>query len=168
VLSNRVSGDLDELLHLGWVLFAVLLLGMLAAYRYGERLMRFFPHRVQHIYSQFAHGAFRSLHPAPPVLALTALAWFAEAGRLFWVMKALHVGIGPLGALFIMAAISLALIAPTPGGLGAVEAAFVAILAVFSVPLQVALAVALMDRLISYYALILIGLPTFLLSKRGR
>jgi len=31
-----------------------------------------------------------------------------------------------------------------------------------------ALAVALMDRLISYYSLIALGLPTFLLSKRGR
>jgi uncharacterized protein (TIRG00374 family) len=141
---------------------------MFVVYQYGERLIRFFPHRIQDVYGKFAHGTFNSLHPAPPVLLLTALAWGAEAGRLFLVMKALHVPVGPLGALFVVAAVSLALIAPTPGGLGAVEAAFVAILSVFGVSLQVALAVALMDRLISYYSLIALGLPTFLLSKRGR
>jgi hypothetical protein len=168
VLKTRASGDVDNLLHVGWVLFAVLVMGMLVVYRYGERLVRFFPHRIQDVYAKFAHGAFASLHPAPLVLVLTVLAWGAEAGRLFFVMKALHVGVGPGAALFTVAAISLALIAPTPGGLGAVEAAFVAILAVFGVPVQVALAVALMDRLISYYSLIAIGLPTFLLSKRGR
>jgi uncharacterized membrane protein YbhN (UPF0104 family) len=42
------------------------------------------------------------------------------------------------------------------------------VLAVFGVPIQAALAVALLDRLISYYSLILFGLPAFLLTKRGR
>jgi len=133
VLKTRVSGDVTNLLHVGWGLFAVLVVGMFVLYRYGERLMRFFPHRIQDVYAKFAHGTFNSLHPAPPVLLLTVLAWGAEAGRLFFVMKALHVPVGPVGALFIVAAISLALIAPTPGGLGAVEGAFVIVLAVFGV-----------------------------------
>ena len=168
VLRTRASAQVDNLLVAGGVLFAVLLIGLWVVYRYGERLMRFFPAHVQELYGRFAHGTFSSLNPPPLVILLTVLAWSAEAGRLFFVMKSLHVQVGPLGALFTVAAISLALIAPTPGGLGAVEAAFVAILAVFGVPVQVALAVALLDRLISYYSLIVIGLPTFLVSKRGR
>ena len=168
VLRTRASAQVDNLLIAGGVLFAVLVIGMWILYRYGERLVRFFPARVQEYYERFAHGTFSSLNPLPLVIVLTVLAWSAEAGRLFFVMKSLHVPVGPLGALFTVAAISLALIAPTPGGLGAVEAAFVAILAVFGVSVQVALAVALLDRLISYYSLIIIGLPTFLISKRGR
>jgi len=168
VLRTRASSEVDNLLVAGGVLFAILLAGMWVVYRYGERLVRLFPPRVQDVYGKFAHGTFSSLNPLPLVGVLTVLAWSAEAGRLFFVMKSLHVSVGPLGALFTVAAISLALIAPTPGGLGAVEAAFVAILAIFGVSVQVALAVALLDRLISYYSLILLGLPTFLISKRGR
>ena len=168
VVRPQVSPSLDNLMHLGWGLFALLLVGMVVVYRYGERLVRFLPHRFHDVYDKFAHGTFSSLNPVPTIALLTGLAWTAEAGRLFFVMKALHVGLGPLEALFTAAAISLALIAPTPGGLGAVEGAFVLILAVFGIGSQVALAVAVLDRLISYYSLILIGLPTFLLSKRGR
>jgi uncharacterized protein (TIRG00374 family) len=168
VLRHRVSPFVDQMLHLGWIGLAVLLAGMLVTYRYGERVVSFFPERVQEKYAKFAHGTFSSLRGLPLLALLTVLAWSAEAGRLFFVMQSLQVHIGPLGALFTVAAISLALIVPTPGGLGGVEAAFVGVLAVFGVPVQLALAVAILDRLISYYSLIALGLPAFLLSKRGR
>jgi uncharacterized protein (TIRG00374 family) len=102
------------------------------------------------------------------VALLTVLAWSAEAGRLYFVMQSLDLGIGPLAALFTVAAVSLSLIVPTPGGLGGVEAAFVLVLPVFGVAKNDALLVAILDRLISYYSLILFGLPAFLLTKRGR
>ncbi len=41
-------------------------------------------------------------------------------------------------------------------------------LAVFGVDKSLALAVALLDRIISYYSLILFGFPAFLITKRGR
>ena len=168
VLRHRVSPFVEQLLLWGWIGFAVLLVGMLITYRYGERLMRLFPPKAQEMYAHFAHGTFASLRNWPPLVTLTVLSWSAEAGRLYFVMQSLHVGLGPLAALFTVAAISLALILPTPGGLGGVEAAFVGVLAVFGIPLPVALAVALLDRLISYYSLIVFGLPAFLLTKRGR
>ena len=126
---------------------------------------------MQAIYAKFAHGTFASLSSLkglPLLILLTILAWSAEAGRLYFVMQALDVHLGPLAALFTVAAISLALIVPTPGGLGGVEAAFAGVLAVFGVPLQIALAVALLDRLISYYSLILFGLPRLPPHQAGR
>ncbi|MGH2352976.1 MAG: lysylphosphatidylglycerol synthase transmembrane domain-containing protein [Chloroflexota bacterium] len=168
VLRSRVSPMVDHMLLAGWIGLAVLLIGMVVTHRYGERLVAFFPERIQVVYGRFAHGAFASLKHLPLLGGLTILAWGAEAGRLYFVMQSLHVGVGPLAALFTVAAISLALIVPTPGGLGGVEAAFAGVLAVFGVPLPVALAVAFLDRLISYYSLIVFGLPTFLLTKRGR
>jgi uncharacterized protein (TIRG00374 family) len=172
VLRNRVAPAVDQMLHLGWIGFAVLLVGMALTYWYGERVVAFFPRRVQEVYARFAHGTFASLFASrrhvPVIAVLTVLAWSAEAGRLYFVMQALHVGLGPQAALFTVAAISLSLIVPTPGGLGGVEAAFAAVLSVFGVPLHAAVAVALLDRLISYYSLILFGLPAFFLTKRGR
>lgn len=168
VLRSRVSPFVDQALHVGWIGFAVLLIGSVVMYRYGERLMRFFPPRIQEVYGRFAHGTFASLTRLPWLLALwTVLAWSAEAGRLYFVMQSMHMDVGPVAALFTVAAISLSLIVPTPGGLGGVEATFIVVLSVFGVPLHVAATVALLDRLISYYSLIVLGLPTFLISKRG-
>ncbi|HEV2126137.1 MAG TPA: lysylphosphatidylglycerol synthase transmembrane domain-containing protein [Chloroflexota bacterium] len=170
VLRNRVSPVVDDMLHLGWIGFVVLIVGMLATYRYGERIVSYFPARIQELYQKFAHGTFASLdvRSLPLLAGLTALAWAAEAGRLYFVVQSLDVAIEPMAALFTVAAVSLSLIVPTPGGLGGVEAAFVAVLAVFGVPLPVAVAVALLDRLISYYSLIIFGFPAFLLTKRGK
>ena len=170
VLRNRVSPVVDGLLQVGWVGLAVLILGMVVTYRFGGRLVSYFPPRVQEVYSRFAEGTFSSLAPRsfPALGFLTILAWSAEAARLYFVMQALDVNIGPLAALFTVAAVSLSLIIPTPGGLGGVEAAFVLVLAVFGVDKSLAVAVALLDRLISYYSLIIFGFPAFLLTKRGR
>ena len=47
--------------------------------------------------------------------------------------------------------------APTPGGLGAAELAIVAALALIGKSGEIAIAAALLDRLISYWSLILFG-----------
>jgi uncharacterized protein (TIRG00374 family) len=171
VLRNRVSPLVDHMLQAGWIGLALMVVGMVVLNRFGERIAARFPVKVQAIYSKFAHGtftSFSSVRGLPVLILLTILSWSAEAGRLYFVMQALHVDLGPLAAFFTVAAISLALIVPTPGGLGGVEAAFAGVLAVFGVPLQIALAVAVLDRLISYYSLIIFGLPAFLLTKRGK
>jgi glycosyltransferase 2 family protein len=170
VLRGRVSAELDNIVHLGWIGFAVLIVGMVVTYRFGTRLVSYFPKPVQDVYEKFAHGTFSSLAPrtVPALGLLTVLAWSAEAARLYFVMQSLDLGIGPEAALFTVAAISLALIVPTPGGLGGVETAFVLVLAVFGVDRGVALTVALLDRLISFYSLIIFGFPAFLITKRGR
>lgn len=168
VLRGRVAPVVDQMLYAGWIGFAVLVIGMVLTYRYGERLAAFFPPHLREVYVRFAHGTFASLKNLPVIAGLTALAWLAEAGRLYFVMQSVHLSLGLPAALFTVAAVSLSLIVPTPGGLGGVEAAFVGVLAVFGVPLHVAVVVALLDRMISYYSLIVFGLPAFLLTKRGR
>lgn len=170
VLRNRVSPVVDGILQLGWLGLAALVIGMIVMYRFGPRLIRFFPERIQDAYGKFAHGTFSSLTPRslPALGTLTILAWSAEAARLYFVMQSLDIGIGPLAALFTVAAVSLSLIMPTPGGLGGVEAAFVLVLAVFGVERSAAVTVALLDRIISYYSLIIFGFPAFLLTRRGR
>ena len=54
------------------------------------------------------------------------------------------------------------------GGIGAVEVGLAALLTLFGIGPSTALAVALLDRVISYWGLIAAGLPTYLFSKRAR
>ncbi len=168
VLGQRVDSHISEMLELGWAGVALMLLGLFLMYRFGDRVMRMFPPRIHETYQRFAAGTFASFKNIPLLMLYTGLAWASEAGRLYCVIRSLGVAITPLEALFIVAAISLALIVPTPGGLGGVEAAFLGVLPLFGVATQVAVVVAFMDRLISYYGIIAAGLPAFVLSRRGR
>lgn len=168
VLGNRVDPRITRILEFGWAGVACLLLGLLLMYRYGHAIARYFPARVREVYERFATGTFASFRNPLLLAFFTAVAWASEAGRLYCVVHAIGVEITPIEALFTVAAISLALIVPTPGGLGGVEAAFLGVLPLFGVAAPVAVVVAFLDRLISYYGIIVTGLPAFVLSRRGR
>jgi uncharacterized protein (TIRG00374 family) len=167
VLGDHVDPRISRILEFGWAGVLVLFAGLLVMYRYGGVITRVFPERIREPYDRFAAGTFASFGHPHVLALLTALAWASEAGRLYCVVRSLGVAITPVESLFTVAAISLALIIPTPGGLGGVEAAFIGVLPLFGVPAQVAIVVAFLDRLISYYGIIAIGLPAFVLTRRG-
>lgn len=153
----------------GAVAFMLVLLVLLALmYWQGARIVRFFPERLQTVYQRFSAGAFASFQHLPFVGLLTFLAWGCEIGRLTLVTHALGVAVPFPGILVVLSGASLLLTVPTPGGLGAVEAGLAGLLTLFGVSSYLALAVALLDRVISYWGLIAAGLPTYLLSKRAR
>jgi hypothetical protein len=56
----------------------------------------------------------------------------------------------------------------TPGGLGLVEGGIIGVLssALFAVAAPVAVAVALLDRVINYWSIIVFGFVLYLVSKR--
>ncbi len=150
-------------------LFMAALIVLLAVMHWhGARIVRFFPARIQEIYHGFAEGAFASFKQMPLVALLTFAAWACEIGRLYIVTRALGVHVPFPGILVVLSGASLLLTVPTPGGLGAVETGLAGLLALFGVNKELALAVALLDRVISYWALVIIGLPTYLFSKRTR
>ena len=75
--------------------------------------------------------------------------------------------IGPLGAAYIGASV-VASASPTPGGLGAVEAALIAGLTSIGVPVAVATPAVLVYRLITYWLVMLPGwISLKLMEKRG-
>ncbi len=83
-------------------------------------------------------------------------------------MQALHLtGLSINVIIFTALAGSLLSTIPfTPGGLGAVEGASVAILTAFGVATALAGAVAILDRAINYWSNIPVGALVYLLSKR--
>ena len=168
VLQGRVGTETTHLVQLGTLVVVVIALGMLALRHVGPRVSRFFSVRIQGMYARFQEGIFHSFRGMPVVVALTLLAWLAEAARLFFVLHALHVPLLPVTVLFVLTTASLLLVAPTPGGLGAVETGMVAVLVLVGQSPEVALGVALLDRSISYWGLIVTGLPVFFLGRQAR
>ncbi len=69
--------------------------------------------------------------------------------------------------MFIALVASLLTTIPAlPGGLVLVEGGIIAVLVFFGLSASQALSVAILDRLISYWSLIAVGLAVFLLSHR--
>lgn len=166
VMHGRLTREFSSMLQVGLVLLLAMVAGLVVMWRFGPWLVRFFSTRIQTMYTLFAQGTFRSFQAMPTVLAFTALAWLAEAGRLYLVTRAVHLTLDPASAVFVVAAASLLLIVPTPGGLGAVEGGIVAMLVLLGADKEIALSAAILDRAISYWSLIVFGVPLYLFSRK--
>lgn len=157
---------------LGAGLVVVIIVG-LAAMRYlSPFIRRFVPTRLERIYGSFEAGTLGSLKPRtlPVLFALTALVWLGESLRLFFVIEAfggLSLGLAPI--MFIALTSSLLTTIPaTPGGLGLVESGIIGVLQspLFGVGTALAGAVALLDRVINYWSIVVFGFILYLFSKR--
>jgi len=154
----------------GLLIAAGLIAGLLVV-RYSEgRLSRYLPERLRERAARFKHGLLSAFAGRLPLLlGLTVLVWMAESTRLFLVVQALplHVSLSLAQIMFIALVASLLTTIPAlPGGLVLVEGGIIAVLVFFGLTASQALSVAILDRLISYWSLIAVGLVVFLLSHR--
>jgi uncharacterized protein (TIRG00374 family) len=86
------------------------------------------------------------------------MGWLAEIGRLYLVSQALGLDASVPLVVFIALANSLLTLAPTPGGVGAVESGVPALLVqLSSIPVSSAAALVLVDRTISYVSVVVLG-----------
>ena len=160
---------------LGVVVVVVLGGGLLTLRNFGRSLITRLPlpHRLIELYDRFEEGVFGAIgSKALPVLVLiTGLVWATESLRLFLVVQALHfpnVELGLSGAVFVALIGSLLTAVPlSPAGLGIVEAGVVGVLtAAYGVPLPEATAIALLDRVISVFSIIVFGAILYVVSKK--
>ena len=136
------------------VTFGLLLLLMRLV---GLKVARFLPKRVQELYTTFHEGTLGSFRQLPMVALLSVVIWLLEAGRLFFVTRALGFEIGLAMVLFASLAHSLLTTIPfTPGGLGFVELGLTGLLAL-AVPKGDAASITLLDRSISYLSIVVFG-----------
>ena len=133
------------------------------------------PHQVIDLYDRFEEGVFGALvtRQLPKLGALTGLIWMTEGLRLYLVILALgfdDVSIGISGAVFVALIGSLLTAVPfSPAGLGIVEAGVVGVLTVaYGVPLPEATAIALLDRVISVFSIIIFGSIAYMVSPLPR
>jgi uncharacterized protein (TIRG00374 family) len=134
----------------------------------GQRVVHRLPGHLRDRYESFRHGTVQSLKPWPWLVALTVAVWFLEGARLGLVVTALDFQSLLHPSQFLLVALVAALLTTvpfTPGGLGLVEAGMVGVLAtVADVPRTVGASITVLDRSISYGAVVLIGFVFFALT----
>jgi uncharacterized protein (TIRG00374 family) len=134
----------------------------------GTRLLNMLPEAIFHRYEKFRLGAVTSLGRYPTLLSLTVLVWAFEAMRLGFVVYALGLDalVGPSQFLLIALVAALLTTVPfLPGGIGLVEAGMVGVLTlVAGLNNNDAIAVALLDRSISYGSLVVLGFIVFAIT----
>lgn len=100
-------------------------------------------------------------------LALSVLAWAAECGSLWLVLRALGAPLPPLEAAFVYAAATLAgSLVFLPGGLGGAEGTIILLLTARGMANATAISAALIVRLATLWLAVAIGLAVFAAARR--
>jgi glycosyltransferase 2 family protein len=174
---NGLPPPIQLIFAIGFVVVAVLALGLLTMRNFGRQILTRlpFPPKVLEFYDRFEEGVFRAitLRNLPLLGGITGMIWMTEALRLFFVIAAFgfaDVQVGLSGAVFVALIGSLLTAVPlSPAGLGIVEAGIVGVLTVaYGIPLAEATAIALLDRVISVFSIIVLGSIAYLMSSKPR
>ena len=126
-------------------------------------ILRLLPRRLHESYERFATAALATLRrdDLPILIAMTLAGWALEAARLWLVVLALHLDISFQMLVFVTFAQGLLISAPlTPGGLGIVEPGLTGVL-LFAFDRPEAVSITLLDRVISYVSVIVLGAVAF-------
>jgi glycosyltransferase 2 family protein len=162
--------DLNLVMLMGAAMVLALIAGLVGLRFFGHLMVRFVPHRFQEKFAQFRQGILRSFkrRSLPLLLGYTVAIWLLEGGRLFFVTRSLDAHAVTLSAVIFIALLSslITTIPATPGGAGLVEGAVTVALGLFLKDHQLAVSIALLDRIINYWSLVLGGLAIYMLSRR--
>lgn len=156
----------------GAVLVVAIVAGLAGMRWLGPLIRRVLPKKLHTFYGNFEHAALRSFRPSilPRLILMTSGIWVLEGFRLFFVIEALsHEGLAlPLSAIvFIALASSLLTAVPlTPAGLGVVEVVITGVLTFFKIGTSLGGAVTILDRVINFWSIVVIGFVLYLFSKR--
>jgi uncharacterized protein (TIRG00374 family) len=170
-----VPGEVLRLMQIGFGLVVLVILGLVTMRRLRPLIERVLPERLHEQYARFEHGTLMSFRGIPTLVLLTGLAWAGEVVRLYLVTLSLGLG-GIAQSVIVFVALAAALMTTlplTPAGLGFAEGAIVGVLLLArdaglapGLDEHAAFSVALLDRGISYWSLIVVGLVVYPLSKR--
>ncbi|UCE66360.1 MAG: flippase-like domain-containing protein [Candidatus Zixiibacteriota bacterium] len=148
----------------------ILLVAFFAAALGGlPHLLRFMPAKLAEKLNRFHQGLFRYPSRIPIILGMTALIWICEALRLYFVFLALGANAGFVLALFISQASLVIMSLPlSPAGLGFVELLMLKVLSLSGLSPELAGALTISDRLISYWSVMALGGLCYFFSTRIR
>jgi uncharacterized protein (TIRG00374 family) len=168
--------EIQIVFGIGVGVILVLAMGLLTMRNFGRRiLVRLpLPHRVLELYDRFEEGVFGAIgaRHLPRLGLVTGLIWATEGLRLYIVLQAMfpdnHMGLS--GAFFVALVGSLLTAVPlSPAGLGIVELGMVSILTlVYQFSPTEAGAIALVDRAISVFSIIVLGAIAYAESSKRR
>jgi glycosyltransferase 2 family protein len=174
---GKLPTQVEIVFAVGVAVVIILAVGLLSMRNFGRRVILALPlpQRVIEFYDRFEEGVFSAvgMRALPRLLIITGLIWTTEAMRLYLVVEALgfpDVQLGLSGAFFVALTGSLLTAVPfTPAGIGVVETGIIFVLTqIYGVPPTEALAITLVDRVISVLSVIFFGSIVYLISGKRR
>lgn len=153
----------------GGMLAGVGVAGVVGLAAFGPGIGRVMPLRARPYFERLQQGVVTSFARGrfPGIIATTISIWLLEGLRVWAVAHALGIDLSISASIFVALLASLLTTFPvTPAGLGAVESGTILALKLFDVIATKAASVALVDRSIAYWSVILIGGIVYLFSKR--
>jgi uncharacterized protein (TIRG00374 family) len=173
--GRAIPQEVLLLMQIGLVALVVVVIVLFSMRRLRPLVQRVLPRRLHAQYAKLEHGTLRSFRGIPALVGLSTLAWAAETGRLYLVTASLGLAtIAPSVIVFVALAAALMTTLPlTPAGLGFAEGAIVGVLLLAAkaglapgVDEHAAASIALLDRSISYWSIVLLGLIVYPLSRK--
>ncbi|HAX26063.1 MAG TPA: lysylphosphatidylglycerol synthase transmembrane domain-containing protein [Thermomicrobiales bacterium] len=169
VFHGSIPVSLRPWFIVGAVLVLIGLGGLLALMTASHHLQRLVPRRFRNSYLTLAEGIVTSFSRTGflAVASLTVVVWILEGVRVYFGAQAIGVNLSFSAAIFVALLASLLTTIPfTPAGMGFVEGGTVLAVKLFGMTAAQATAVAIIDRAIASYSVILIGGLLYLVTKR--
>ncbi|MBV9173611.1 MAG: flippase-like domain-containing protein [Chloroflexi bacterium] len=173
--GKALPAEVLVLMQIGFALVVIVVVGLVSMRRLRPLIERVLPSRFHEQYKRFEDGTLGSFRGIPVLVGLSLIAWAGETARLYLVTASLGLaGIAPSVVVFVALAAALMTTLPlTPAGLGFAEGAIVGVLLLAGraglapgVDEHAAASIALLDRGISYWSLIVVGLILYPISRR--
>jgi uncharacterized protein (TIRG00374 family) len=169
VFGTHIPAKAELAFLLGAGTVAVGVIGVIVLWFARERVERLLPERMTSHFQKISTGIFHSLRRPAPIIGYTILIWVLDGVRLFIIAKALGIDLHVVEAQLVSLSSALVTIVPfTPGGLGLVEGFMVWILGQVDVANSPATALTFLDRSITYFSLIVVGVPLYLFYLRHK
>lgn len=160
--------EAEQALIGGIVLAVIGLVGLFSLRRLRPIIERILPERLFKHYHGLESGIIGSLRQRLPALIGYSIAgWIIEGATLYLTAAALGASLSPVGALVVALVASLLTTVPfTPAGLGVTEAGMVLVLTRLGLDTNTAGAVALLNRVINYWSIVVFGAILYVFSKK--
>jgi uncharacterized protein (TIRG00374 family) len=166
LFGRKIPSQIVSLIHwsVGFIL-AGTLMGVLFLWKSGW-FSRHLPERLEVLVESFKEGLRPEMRSLPLLTGSTLLIWLLEAGRFYCICQSVHMDVGFSAAIIIPLAAAMASAIPfTPAGLGAVELVMVSLMTLLDFPSgPIKYSIIMLDRLVSYWSQIPIGLTTLGIS----
>lgn len=168
VFGRTMPSQASPALILGALLLGAGAIGLAVMWLTRDAIVRVLPERMQASYARLQGAVFGSLRRPGLVFGIGLLIWFGDGMRVWFVARSLDAGISPIVAILVAVMGALLTVVPfTPAGLGVVELGVGSVLVgVLGVDPVVAGSIILLDRVVAYWSLLLVGGGLYLRRAR--
>lgn len=168
LFKDKIPEQITQSLEIGYILLGFVILGLVLIKIFKGHIIWIIPNKFAIIFENLhgsVYNSFSNTNTFVNVSILTVVSWFL--GRFLLVTMALGVDLNLPTIIFVALAASLLTAIPlTPAGLGAVEVSIVGILAIMGIDTAIGTSIALLDRLISYWSVLAIGVVVYVISDK--